>query len=113
MHTNGQITPLQSEFAGDPDMDELVELFVTELPARIEALDTAWNSRDLEITTRIAHQLKGASGGYGFPTIGDAAATLEDHLRGLEGDVPEDLVQSIQREVDQVIHLCKRAAASA
>ena len=49
--------------ATDPDLGELVELFVQEIPDRISALETQGRSRDWQQLTRTAHQLKGARPG--------------------------------------------------
>ena len=62
-----------SQYATDPEMAELVELFITELPARVNALRSAWQAGQVSDVERMAHQLKGSSAGYGFPAIGDAA----------------------------------------
>jgi HPt (histidine-containing phosphotransfer) domain-containing protein len=66
-----------SEFADDPDMVELIELFVDGIPAQIAKLEAASAAGDPDGVRRIAHQLKGAAGGYGFSTVTDAAGVLE------------------------------------
>jgi HPt (histidine-containing phosphotransfer) domain-containing protein len=71
-----------SEFADDPDMIELVELFVAGIPAQIARLDAARAAGDPDGVRRLAHQIKGAAGGYGFPTITDAAGVLEATTAG-------------------------------
>jgi len=98
-----------SEFAADPEMAELVELFITELPARIAALHTAWDQRQLKELTRMAHQLKGASAGYGFPTIGTAAATLEAGLKRLDATSVQASVERLAGEFRELVELCGRA----
>ena len=75
--------PLRSEFADDPDMQEIIELFVGEMPRRLGELTTCWERRELDRLTHLVHQLKGSSGGYGFPTLGHAAGQLEETLRRL------------------------------
>lgn len=73
--------PIRSQFEDDPDMLELVCEFARELPARAEALECALASASLSELQRLAHQLKGAGGGYGFPQISEAAAELERSLK--------------------------------
>ena len=75
--------PLISEVADDEEMAPLVEQFVASLPARATALLEATFAGDLTRLARLAHQLKGAAGGYGFPTITDAAALLEQAATGV------------------------------
>ncbi len=101
---------LVSDFAGDPEMQELVELFVSELPSRVSKLSATWQQAQLDEVKRLAHQLKGASAGYGFPAIGAAAGKLENSLRTLQTQDDASLT-SLKRELDQRIDLCNRAAA--
>jgi HPt (histidine-containing phosphotransfer) domain-containing protein len=73
--------PLHSSYAADPDMREIVREFALELPGRADALENllaaaAW--KDLSV---LAHQLKGAGGGYGFAPVSELAGGLEQALR--------------------------------
>ncbi|MCA9287476.1 MAG: Hpt domain-containing protein [Phycisphaerales bacterium] len=99
---------LISEFVDDADMRELVDLFVSELPQRIEAIRGALGTQRYRDLQRLAHQLKGAAGGYGFPTIGAAAGVLEGTLK--QNDEPP--VARLRGEVDALIALCNRAAGA-
>jgi len=74
--------PIKSEFAGDPDMGDLVELFLQELPGRMGAAARAWESGEMETVQRISHQLRGSSAGYGYAMLGTAAGAVEDLIRG-------------------------------
>lgn len=106
--TNDQGTPtepLYSEIGGDTDMKQLVEFFVAELQVRIDSLKNAYGSNDAGELKTLAHQLKGAAGGYGFPSISECAATLEQGVITNEGDV-----SGLKAEVDALIDLCRRAA---
>ena len=60
--------PIFSEYANDADMAELVEGFVAELPKRIEAISSAVSQSRGTDLKRLAHQLRGAAPGYGFPS---------------------------------------------
>ena len=70
-----------SDFDDEPEMAELIETFVTELPYRVARLEAALLDQDRETLASLAHQLKGAGGGYGFPKISVAAAQLESIIR--------------------------------
>lgn len=98
---------IRSEFADDPEMRELVELFVSELPERVSALASAWDDRDANALTRLAHQMKGAAPGYGFDVLGSAAAKIEDRLR--DASDPEAELSSVKQELDTLLDLCRRA----
>ena len=74
--------PLLSDFASDPDMLELVEMFVAEMPQRVAAIEKAVSDSDTASIASLAHQLKGAAGGYGFGCITDAAANRRKRRSG-------------------------------
>jgi HPt (histidine-containing phosphotransfer) domain-containing protein len=95
--------PIRSSFSNDPEMLELIEYFVSELPERVSALNDCWKNGRLDDLRRLAHQLKGASGGYGFESLGDAAARLEEAI-----DMQAD-VDRLQGEVEELLEMCRRA----
>lgn len=97
--------PILSEFAGDADMADLVETFVTELPNRLKAIQDSMAQQDLDTLARLAHQLKGSAGGYGFPQITQQAAALEKQARG------HDELTGVAHEVRALAKLCARARA--
>jgi len=93
-----------SELADDPDMTDLVDLFVASLPSRVQSLEDAMDANDRETIRRLAHQLKGSAGGYGFPIITSAAGRLEQEAR--EGS-------TIAQALAELCALCRRARANA
>ncbi|MEO1584779.1 MAG: Hpt domain-containing protein [Planctomycetota bacterium] len=97
--------PIKSEFATDPDMRELVEEFVDALPGRVNDLMAAFEAGDLETVTRGAHQLSGASGGYGFPAVGDVARAFEHRLKALDS---AEQLESLRNDVDGLVAMCGR-----
>lgn len=102
--------PLRSELSGDPDMADLIGLFLAELPKRVESLTQAWRAREFETIHRLAHQLKGSSAGYGFPAIGTAAAKVEDCIRPKDLQHPHHVqVDELAHQVQELIALCHRA----
>jgi HPt (histidine-containing phosphotransfer) domain-containing protein len=101
----GEEHRIVSEFADDPEMRELIELFVSELPERVSSLEAAWRDERVEEARRVAHQIKGASGGYGFPSLGEAAARLESALGSAEDDLSRARAQ-----LDELIDLCHRTS---
>lgn len=91
-----------SSLAADPDLGELVEMFVEEMPARINALETQARSRDWQQLTRTAHQLKGAAGSYGFHAVTPCALRLETAAK--ECGQEEGILQALEELLD----LCRR-----
>ena len=102
--------PLVSQYAADPEMAELVQLFISELPVRINALEAAWTEARLADLKRMAHQLKGSCGGYGFPSIGAAAEALETGLRAIPGTDSQAALDGLAAEFRELVELCSRAA---
>jgi len=96
---------LRSEFADDPAMREIVEFFVNDLTERIDAIRLACERQDRCQLKTLAHQLKGAAGGYGFPTIGSAAGDVERELLAAEADVA-----AVQDKVEELLRRCRAAA---
>ncbi len=74
-------TAVYSIFADEPDMAELVEFFVDQVPERVKSFREAFEANDLDELCRLAHQLKGASGSYGFCDLSPLAASLESLLK--------------------------------
>ncbi|MBN2216258.1 MAG: Hpt domain-containing protein [Pirellulales bacterium] len=97
--------PLFSTLASDPDLRELVEMYVDEMPDRLAALQEKLASTDWEELRRLAHQMKGAAGSYGFDPITPVAGTVEDSIRN---DAPEE---QIRRAVEDLLAICSRVRA--
>ena len=96
----------------DPEFDQLKREFLTEARekvgeiARLFEQDGASQPESLHRMIYLAHQLKGAGGSYGFPSISSDAAALETALEKLgerqssavQGQVGERL-----RNLDHVV----------
>ncbi|MCH8924157.1 MAG: Hpt domain-containing protein [Planctomycetes bacterium] len=100
-----QAGAIYSSLATDEDLAEIVEMFVDEMPGRVDTLRRQFGQSDWEELRRTSHQLKGSAGSYGFGQITPAAADLESALRDGE---PQDRVEQL---LDAVIALCERATA--
>ena len=94
--------PIRSEFADDPDMAELIEMFLDEMPSRVDSLSECLREERYTELQTLAHQLKGAGAGYGFEPVSLTAATLESSLKS-----HTDL-EDIADEVDALIDICRR-----
>ncbi len=108
MHSDNTSTvgAIHSTFAADESMAELVEMFVEEIPARIETLLQAFQAEDMELLHRTAHQLKGAFGSYGFDVATEPARRLEHSV--LNEPANRD---AISHQLDHLIGLCHRMTA--
>lgn len=88
----------------DPADAELIEYFLAELPDRIDSIEAAFSNDDYEALSRVAHQLKGAAPGFGFPTIGTQAGKLEQHIRSISD--PAEELDALRSQVESLISLC-------
>lgn len=96
---------LFSTLAEDPDLAEIVEMFVDEMPDRIENILNCFQSEDWVGLQRASHQLKGAAGSYGFPSITPCAGILEAAVKQTR---PED---EIHKAVDELVAMCRSVRA--
>jgi response regulator RpfG family c-di-GMP phosphodiesterase len=98
---NDHLSALRSR----PATARLVEKFVSKLDDRLAAIRAAAQAQDLAALKTLAHQLKGAAGGYGYPQISHAAEALER-------SVLDDL-DSVARSIKELADLCHSARSSA
>jgi len=110
-HASSSKPAIRSEFAGDPDMQEIIEMFVEEMPQRIRQLRESWVAGQFDTVKCVAHQLKGASGGYGFGVLGTAAGALERGAMALASGAAERQLEEVRRQMDELIDLCGRVTA--
>ncbi len=94
---------LTSELADDPDMADVVREFVTALADRVLVIERTYAARDWPALSAVCHQLKGAAGGYGYPSISQAARDAEQASRA-DGDRA-----SIEQAVSKLTACCRAA----
>jgi PAS domain S-box-containing protein len=87
----------------DPEMRELLTLFVSGLQERADAIEASLERRDADRLAGLAHQLKGTARAYGFPQLTDEAGSLEASL--LSGQCLDE----VRDKVRCVIDLCRAA----
>ena len=104
--------PLFSVFEHDPEMAEIVALFVAEMPDRIAELRQAVDAGDASAVQTIAHQLKGAGGGYGFEHLGEVAAATEHTLRKLGKTLAMSDHGALLAAVSPLLSACGRVRLS-
>jgi HPt (histidine-containing phosphotransfer) domain-containing protein len=94
-----------STLAAEPDLVELVALFVDELPGRLAALTDAASRGDWPAVGSLAHQLKGAGGSHGFAQITPYAWKLERSAREFRSG------GEVTAALEQLIATCSRVRA--
>ena len=103
----GRTEILVSQLADDPDMAPLVDKFLINLGPKVNHMTEYLSMNRLDELASLAHQLKGTGGGYGFPSISNAASKVEQHAK-----TSTDLEQ-IQMAVAELTGLCRQAIAAA
>ena len=93
---------LYSDFGGDADLGDLVGMFVSEIPDRIQSMLQAAEAADWEHLGRIAHQIKGAAGSYGFGGVTPVAANLERVCR------ESNSTNAIREGLEELVDMCRR-----
>jgi PAS domain S-box-containing protein len=76
-----------SKLLSKPGTAKLVERFVAGLPQRLAAIQQASAAGDRSQLKTLAHQLKGAAGGYGFAAISEVAGKLEAAINANAADL--------------------------
>jgi len=80
-----QPRPIARPAAKDDGLAQLVEQFVRELGDEVLALREKLAQGELPELARLAHQLKGSCGSYGFPELSRRAAELERRVKDAAG----------------------------
>ena len=96
------LEPVYSTLADDPEMAALVEMFVDDLPAKRLQLRSLREQGLLADARRVAHQLRGSAGSYGFAALTIQAGRLEDALRR------ECAVEQVDREFADLLDMMAR-----
>ncbi|MBN1457099.1 MAG: response regulator [Sedimentisphaerales bacterium] len=85
----------------NPDYTKTIEMFIDNLPKRIEEMQSALNERDLQDLSFKVHALKGLGGFAGFPIYTEKAKTIEQMIS-------DNQIDNIQEQIDELSKLCRR-----
>ncbi len=96
---------IYSTLRNDTTLSKLVELFVDEMPDRVQNITTLLKQANWEELRRAAHQIKGAAGSYGFDAISPTAGVVEDKI--LDGHSEDEIRQAVEDLCD----MCRSARA--
>jgi histidine phosphotransfer protein HptB len=99
---NASVECIYSQLADDPELREIVDMFVKEMPGRVASLIDHFHKKDWDSLRRTAHQLKGAAGSYGFEAISPCAGTLEGTVRDGQSEA------RIHEALTELTDLCGR-----
>jgi PAS domain S-box-containing protein len=96
-----------STYHDDPEMADLIDQFAGSLPDRIAELDRALTGRDFAMLGRLAHQLKGAGGGYGFAQITSAAQQVENDIAAGADEAAGAAGDSLTASMAELASVCR------
>ena len=105
MQMSQTLQRVYSVYGDDPNLAELVDIFVSELPRRVETLQSHAEVEDWESLSRVAHQINGNASSYGFPQLSTLAGRIEYACRGTN---PTDM---IMQSLDNFIEYCEHIRA--
>ncbi len=91
-----------SIYADEADFQDLLEYFVTALPERRMQLLAGMEEGDLYSMKSVAHQLKGAGGGYGYPGLTERSEHLEKVCRAEKHAEIPGALQTLVSYIDQI-----------
>ncbi|MGA2062039.1 MAG: PAS domain S-box protein [Thermoguttaceae bacterium] len=91
---------LHSQYADRPVIARMLGEFVGRLDDRVRAMQAALGSAQTEDLRRLAHQLKGSAGSYGYPSLSAAAKALEDDAR-------LGRPESAAKDLEHIVALCR------
>jgi HPt (histidine-containing phosphotransfer) domain-containing protein len=93
------------------DRDFLLTLFrvyIDDLPTKLEALELAAETRELEGLLRTAHSLKGASATIGAPAMREAAERVETSARSGDLDGSIAAIPALREQALLLAHLLRQ-----
>lgn len=94
---------LHSELQDEPDMLPLIEHFVCRLIDKADRMLELLKSRRFDEIAQLAHQLKGAGGGYGYPTLSEAARAVEFAAK------QDPQIENLLHLIGELSELCQQA----
>lgn len=97
-HQGGDIT---SFLVDKPDYHKTIDMFVNNLPDRINDMQNALDEGNLQDLAFKVHALKGLGGFAGFPIYTERAKSLEQSIQ-------TDELSDVRQQLDELVQLCMR-----
>ena len=103
-----QLTP-----PGEPDvLVEILNVFLTEVPRRIDRLKAAWREGNAVEVQRTAHSLKGSSGNVGADALFEVCRQIDERAKAGELRI-EALIEALDAEYARVDAAVRRLLQTA
>lgn len=92
---------LISSLADDPELVQVLDIFIDTLPEMLDSIRTAWRENNMETLKRHIHELKGAGDSAGFPIVMQHAVHVEHTVATGEAD-------QLAQAVEELLGLCEQ-----
>jgi PAS domain S-box-containing protein len=93
---------IKSSFADNPRMTKIIPEFVAGLAGEVRKMNEFLKRKELAALQRVVHQLRGASGGYGFDSVTEPATRAEESIKA------GNALESITAEINSLIEVIRR-----
>lgn len=87
-------------------LKQLVQLFMDDVPDRIDALLTAIRQRDIHTVRTVAHTIKGVAGNMAARQLHQLAMTIEEATR-LDNSDLDNYLSDIEQQSDRLFSLLR------
>lgn len=94
---------IASRFAQHPRLGIVARKFARQLPERVQGIEHALRSEDLEQLASLAHWLKGTAGTIGFDVLSQAAQRLEAFVKAGDLEHMVDVVHELKSLADSIV----------
>jgi len=91
---------IQSSFADDPRILDIIPEFVTGLPSKVRIMLDLLERNDLTALQQVIHQLLGACGGYGFGAVTQPARNANQSIK--EGQNSEFITAEVKALIEVI-----------
>ncbi|MDH5258700.1 MAG: ATP-binding protein, partial [Gammaproteobacteria bacterium] len=85
----------------EPDLQNLIENYAKSLEITIDKIQSSLEAENIDELKFLAHDLKGSSGGYGFPKLTEKAVQIEHAIKN-------NNIESIKPIINQIRNCCKQ-----
>ena len=101
---------LISNLADDPELVQVLDIFIDMLPEMLDSIGAAWRETNMETLKRHVHELKGAGGSAGFPIVMQHTAQIENIVATGQDDQLEKAVKELLDLCEQIMDKRKATA---
>lgn len=95
-------TEQEASILDNPEFRLIQNEFIEALPGVWKEMDSAFEQQNWPVLKSLAHQLKGVSGSYGFPELGEIAGNIEAHIERGRIDALAELMGQLRPTIEVI-----------